>query len=108
MLALRNHVTLVGDIASAAKITCFENGNKVARFNLATEKEVRTNSGKIKPMKEWHRLFAWGNLADFIETYGEKGKKIAIHGKLVKRTYLNPEGVQRNITEVEIQHIIGI
>ena len=108
MLALRNHVTLIGDIASPAKITCFDNGNKVARFNLSTEKNFRANDGKMKSTKEWHRLFAWGNMAEFIETYGEKGKKIAIHGKLVQRTYTNPEGQQRNITEVEIQHIIGI
>ncbi len=108
MLQLSNHITLIGDIKSTPKITKFENGNKVARLNIATEKNYRANDGKIKTGWEWHRLFAWGNLAEFIETYGVQGKKIAVHGKLVNRTYLNPNGQKRNITEVEVQHIIGI
>ena len=57
---------------------------------------------------EWHRIFAWGNMAQFIEKYGEKGKKVAIHGRLVNRSYLNPEGKKRNLTEVEVRQIIGL
>ena len=38
----------------------------------------------------------------------EKGKQLAIHGRLVNRTYLNKEGQRREITEVEIKHVIGL
>ena len=108
MTTIRNHVTLIGNIGSAAEITQFDNGNKVARFNLARDKNFRANDGKIKSSTEWHRIFAWGNLAQFIETYAEKGKKVAIHGRLVNRTYLSKEGKKRNVTEVEVRHIIGL
>ncbi len=108
MTTIRNHITLIGNIGTAAEITQFENGNKVARFNLATDTSYRANNGKMKIGTEWHRIFAWGNLAQFIENYAEKGKKVAIHGRLVNRTYLNKEGVKRNVTEVELHHIIGL
>jgi single-strand DNA-binding protein len=108
MLNLKNHVTLVGNMGMNAEITSFDNGNKVARFSLATDKNYKTKDGQVEKNTEWHRVFAWGNMAQFIENYGEKGKPLAIHGRLVNRTYLSKEGKQRNITEVEIKHIIGL
>ena len=61
---MKNHVTLIGNIGSEAQITNFDNGGKVARFTLATNKY----SNKKKNHKpEWHRVFAWGNMAQFIE-----------------------------------------
>jgi single-strand DNA-binding protein len=107
-MTLRNHITLVGNIGTQAEITNFDNGSKVARFSIATDKTYRANNGKIKSDTEWHRVFAWGNMAQFIEQYAEKGKKVAIHGRLVNRTYLNQEGVKRSVTEVELRHIIGL
>ena len=108
MLQLRNHVTLVGNMGNNAKITQFENGSKIARFSLATDKFYGKKEKPHKKAPEWHNLFAWGNIAQFIEKYGEKGKQLAIHGKLVTRTYLSKEGKERKITEIEVQHIIGI
>jgi single-strand DNA-binding protein len=100
---MRNQVTLIGNIGNNPKVTSFENGSKVARFNLAT-----TEFKNGKKSAEWHSLFAWGNIAQFIENFGTKGKKIAITGKVVNRTYLSPEGETRKISEVEIRHVIGL
>ncbi len=108
MMTSRNSVTLIGNMGMNAEITQFDNGNKVARFSIATDKNYKTTEGKVEKSTEWHRVFAWGNIAQFIENYGQKGKQLAIHGRLVNRTYLNKTGLQRNITEIEIQHIIGM
>jgi single-stranded DNA-binding protein len=53
-------------------------------------------------------VFAFGNIAQFIENFAETGKRIAISGKLVNRTYVNKMGQLRKITEVEILHVIGL
>lgn len=105
MQSINNHVTLIGNMGSQAEITNFKNGGKVARFNLATNKYT---SDSNKQKAEWHRVFAWGNLAGFIENYGDKGKQLAIHGRLVNRTYLSKEGKQRKVTEIEVKHVIGL
>ncbi|MBL1281327.1 MAG: single-stranded DNA-binding protein [Fluviicola sp.] len=105
MQAVRNHITLIGNMGADAQITNFENGGKVARFTIATNKYAGKNK---KDDAEWHRVFAWGNLAKFIESYGEKGKQLAIHGRLVNRTYLAKNGEPRKITEVEVKHVIGL
>lgn len=86
-----------------AQVTNFENGGKVARFNMATPSIV-----KGEKSTEWHKLFAFGNIAQFIENFGGKGRKIAITGKLVNRTYLSKDGKSRKVTEVEVRHVIGL
>lgn len=105
MQTLKNHVTLIGSMSSKPEITNFENGRKVARFRLATNRYTMKDS---KARVEWHRVFAWGNMAQFIESHARIGKELAIHGRLVKRTYLNKEGKERQITEVEVKHVIGL
>lgn len=75
MNPIRNYVTLIGNIGSQTKITEFDNGQRVARFQLSTEKSLRKNNGRYTAAVEWHRLFAWGNMAQFIEKYGVMGKK---------------------------------
>jgi single-strand DNA-binding protein len=105
---MRNHITLIGRVGTYAEITKFDNGSKVARFSMSTERSYRASNGKIKQDIEWHRLFAWGDMAQFIESYAEKGKKIAIHGRLVKRTFLTKDGARRSVTEVEVKNFMGI
>lgn len=108
MITGRNNVTIIGNMGMNAQITRYDNGNKIARFSLATDKNYKTDDGKIEKNTEWHRLFAWGNMAHFIENYGQKGKQLAIHGRLVNRTYLNKKGQKRSVTEIEVKHIIGL
>ena len=100
---MRNQVTLIGNMGENAQVTNFENGGKVARFNLAIP-TVRQG----KQTAEWHRLFAFGNIAQFIENFGGNGKRIAITGKIVNRTYLTKDGTAKKVTEVEVRNVIGL
>ena len=93
-------------MGSEAKITQFENGAKVARFSFATDKNFRNESGVVKKDTEWHRLFAWGSMAEIIENYGDKGKPLTSQGRLVNRTYLSPKGLVRKVTEIEVRNIL--
>ena len=105
---IRNHITLIGNIGKNTQITNFENGKKIARFNLAINKQTRTQTGSVKSEVVWHNIFAWGNMAHFIEEYAEKGKRVAVHGKLVNRNYLDKNGTKKQITEIELKNIIGL
>ncbi|MEI8192562.1 MAG: single-stranded DNA-binding protein [Flavobacteriia bacterium] len=105
---MNNYVTIVGSISRNPKITEFENGNKVARFAITTPKVYRKNDGKYTSKLDWHRVFAWGNMASFVHENAELGKKVAIHGRVVQRTYLDKEGKKQSLTELELRQIIGL
>ena len=55
---------------------------------------------------QWHRVVAWGKVAEIAEKYLEKGKEIAIEGKLVNRTYTDKEGNKKYITEVQVSELL--
>jgi single-strand DNA-binding protein len=100
---MRNQITLIGNMGENAQVVNFENGSKVARFSVAINKMEK---GVQKT--EWHKLFAWGNLAEFIENFGGKGKRIAINGKLVNRTFMSKDGKAQKVTEIEVRQVIGL
>jgi len=105
MQTLKNHVTLIGSLSSNPESNKLENGQKVVRVRLATK---RYTMKEKKARVEWHRVLAWGNIAQFIESHARIGKELAIHGRLVNRTYLSKDGRERQITEVEVKNVIGL
>lgn len=101
MNALKNRVQLIGNIGQAPEITDF-NGKKRAIINIATRDGYRNAQGEFVENTMWHRVVAWGKNAEFAEKYLEKGKEIAIDGRLVHRDYEDKEGVKRYVTEVVV------
>lgn len=108
MTTIRNYVTLVGNIGSNTQITNFENGKSVARFSLATQKTTRKNDGNYTNLCGVAPNICLGKHGTIHRKIWRKRKKVAIHGRLVNRSYLNPEGKKRNLTEVEVRQIIGL
>ncbi|HKO80292.1 MAG TPA: single-stranded DNA-binding protein, partial [Chitinophagaceae bacterium] len=55
---------------------------------------------------QWHRVVAWGKVAEIAAKYLDKGKEIAIEGKLVNRSYTDKDGNKKYITEVQISELL--
>ncbi len=103
-----NRVFLIGHLGGEPEIRYIAQGERaVARFSLATN-EVFFNQATNENEKrtEWHRIVAWGRLAEFCEKYLTKGKQIYIEGKLRTRTWEDKSGVKRSTTEIEAQNIV--
>ncbi|RNL87172.1 single-stranded DNA-binding protein [Sinomicrobium pectinilyticum] len=106
MSTLRNKVQLIGNVGQEPTITNLENDRKVARLSLATNETYKNAKGEKVTSTEWHTIVAWGKTADIIEKYVNKGKEIAIEGKLTSRSYDDKEGVKRYVTEVVANEIL--
>ena len=104
MQRLRNQVTIVGQLEKETQITTFESGAIVARFSVngETYRAVKESRSRSHP----YRMFAWGRTAEFIQRFGEVGKRVAVTGRLVNRTYLNDQGAVRRVTEVEVRQVV--
>ena len=106
MNAMRNKVQLIGHVGQEPEIKTFDGGKKVVNFTLATNEVDKNEKGEKVEQTEWHRVSAWGKVADIIEKYVTKGKEIAIEGKLTHRSYDDKNGEKRFITEVVANDII--
>lgn len=106
MSTLRNSVRLIGRVGNAPEIKTFEKGNTLATFSLATNEVYYNDKGEKQESTQWHNLVAWGKTAEIVQKFVEKGKEIAIDGKLTYRSYDDKEGIKRYSTEIIIQEIV--
>ena len=100
MNALRNKVQLIGRLGQEPEIINFADGNKMAKFSLATDDSYKDKDGKKVERTDWHNVVVKGGLVKIVEDYVTKGKEVAIDGKLTTRSWEDKEGNKRYITEV--------
>ena len=106
MSTLKNRVQLIGNVGGEPIITNLESGKKVARFSMATNESYKNGKGEKQTDTNWHNIVAWGKTADIIEKYVDKGKEIAVSGKLTFRTYDGKSGEKRYVNEVVANEIL--
>ena len=106
MNSLKNSVKLIGHLGQNPEVKDLENGNKMARFTIATNDSYTNKAGEKIENTEWHPLVAWGKTAEIAEKYLEKGKEVAIEGKLMHRSYDDQDGNKKFITEVVVKEIL--
>lgn len=106
MNSLRNRVQLIGNLGADPEIRTYDGNKKVARFSLATSDEYTDKEGKKVKQTQWHQLVVWGKLAETCEKYLNKGKEIAIEGKLTYRTWDDKEGKTHNMTEIVVNELL--
>ncbi len=106
MNALKNRVQLIGHLGKAPEVRQFEGGTVKAHFSLATSETYKNNKGEKVTDTQWHQVICWGKLAETVSQWLEKGKQVALEGKLVYRSYEDKQGVKRYITEVVANDIL--
>src|SRR3990172_4208414 len=78
-----NKVILVGNLGANPEVKYLSNGTTVATFRMATtENRVNKASGEKTTTTEWHRIVAFGRLAEICGEYLNKGKQVYVEGKL--------------------------
>lgn len=100
MNALRNKVQLIGRLGQEPEIVTFNDGNKMAKFSLATDDSYKDKEGQKVERAYWHNVVVKGGLVTVVESYVKKGQEIAIEGKLTNRMWETDGGEKRYITEV--------
>ena len=106
MYALKNKVQLIGNLGAKPEIKETETGRKFATFNMATHESYRNSKGEKQTETLWHKIVAWGKVAEVAEKYLDKGNEIALEGKLVNRIYVDKIGNKKYITEVQVSELL--
>ena len=105
-MSLRNKVTLIGRTGKEVETMQFENGGMKASVSLATSDFYTNSKGEKIEETQWHNLVAFGKTAELMQKYVEKGKEIAIEGKVTYRSYDLEDGQKRYITEIRVEELL--
>jgi single-strand DNA-binding protein len=101
-----NKVILVGNLGSDPTTRYTQSGTAVANFNIATTERFNNKSGEREERTEWHRIVAWGKLAEICQQYLKKGKQVYIEGRLQTRSWEDQQGNKRYTTEVVARDMV--
>ncbi len=106
MNTLRNKVQLIGRLGQDPEIITFEDGGKIAKFNLAIDDSYKNKNGDKAERTYWHPVVVKNGLVNVVENYVTKGKEIAIEGKLTSRSYDDKDGNKKYITEIVCNELL--
>ena len=110
-MASVNKVILIGRLGKDPEITTFESGNRKMSVTLATTERYRDRDNNWVDQTEWHNLVAWGNLANDIadkrRNYA-KGDMMYVEGRLRTRQYTDAQGINRFVTEIQVDKIMQL
>lgn len=104
-MSLRNKVTLIGRTGKEVEVVNLEN-TILSKVSLATTDFYTNTKGEKVEETQWHNLVAYGKTAEIFQKYVEKGKEIAVEGKIVYRSYEANDGQKKYITEIRVEDIL--
>lgn len=103
---LRNRVQLIGNLGMKPEIKTLESGKKLAKFSIATNETYKNAKGEKITDTQWHNVIAWNKTAEIAEMFLDKGKEVAIEGKLTTRSWDDEQGNKRYITEIVCSELL--
>ncbi len=95
-----NKVILVGNLGADPEIRYTTGGAAVANFRIATTESYKNKEGQKEDRTEWHRIVAFGKLAEICGEYLAKGKQVYVEGRIQTSQWEDKEGNKRYTTEI--------
>ena len=106
-----NKAILVGNLGNDPDMRYTAGGAAVANISIATAESWRDKeSGEQQERTEWHRVVAFGRLAEIMGEYLRKGSQVYVEGRIQTRKWTDKEGQDRYTTEIvanELQMLGG-
>lgn len=102
-----NTVILVGRLGSDPELKYTPGGRAVCSFSLATSTRWSGPDGQ-QERTEWHRVVAWGDLAEECARRLRKGLRAYAEGRLETRSWEGEDGARRYRAEVVASSVVFI
>ena len=104
-----NKAILVGRLGKDPEIKYTPSGTAIANFTMATSENYKDKDGQKQERTEWHRIVAFGKLAEICGEYLAKGKQVYVEGRIQTRSWDDKDGNKKYMTEIvaNIMQMLG-
>jgi single-strand DNA-binding protein len=100
-----NKVMIIGRLGADPEVKSVGQGSTVATLNIATSETWAGKDGQKQERTEWHRVVAWGKLAEICGKHLAKGRQVYVEGRLQTRQWEDPQGQKKYTTEIIAQTV---
>lgn len=101
-----NRVVLVGRLTRDPELRTTTTGKQVTDFSIAVSKRIKPTDGS--PDADFFRVSAWGQTAEFVANYLNKGRLVAVDGRLQSRKFTDRDGNNREVVEIVADNVQGL
>jgi single-strand DNA-binding protein len=92
-----NRIELIGYMGAMPEMRFTANGVPVTNFSIATNRIWKGQDGEPQRATDWHRVTAWGRLAEVVNQYMGTGKRVRVVGHLEYQSWTDKvSGEQRS------------
>lgn len=98
-----NKVILIGNLTRDPELKETQNGQKIANFGIATNRQWVTADGQRNESAEFTECVAWSKLAEICSNLLRKGTLVYVEGYLKTRSWDMPDGTRKHRTEVVVE-----
>lgn len=95
-----NKVILIGRVGREPEIKYASDGSMVVNFSVVTSEKING-----KEYKEWHRIVAWGKIADICAEYLHKGDMVYLEGRMQTQRWEDKDGNKKRNTDVFARNV---
>ena len=82
-----NRIELIGYMGALPEMRYTANGAPVTNFSMATNRVWKSQEGESRKETDWHRVTAWGWLAEVVNQYMATGKRVRVIGRVEYQTW---------------------
>jgi single-strand DNA-binding protein len=101
-----NKMLVIGNAGTDPEMRYTPNGNPVTSFRLATNRRYTTADGEQHEETEWFTVTAWSRLAEQVNQFVTKGKRVYVEGRLKSDTWTGNDGQQRFRNEIVANQVV--
>ena len=87
-----NKAIIIGNLGRDPEVRALPSGQSVANLSVATKARFTDRNGERQERTEWHRVVAFGKLADNCQRLLSKGRQVYVEGRLTTRQYEAKDG----------------
>ncbi len=99
-----NKVTLIGRLVRDPELSYTSAGLAVAKFTIAVDRQFKNpQTGERKT--DFFRCNAWRQKAEFVSNYIQKGRLVAVDGRIELNEYTAQDGQKRFSTDVVCENV---
>jgi single-strand DNA-binding protein len=100
-----NRVVLIGRLVRDPEMRTTTTGKSVVSFSIAVNKRVKAQDGTEA---DFFRVTAWGQTAEYVNTYLTKGRLVSVDGRLDTRKWTDQSGANRETVEIVADNVNGL
>lgn len=101
-----NKIELIGRLTADPDVRGSEKAVKCVSVRMATNRDARDASGKVRQQTEFHSVVMFGKLAEVAKKYLKQGDRLFVSGRIRTNAWVSKDGSRKSKIVIVAENLI--